>query len=67
MDTRTSLPNEPSIAVFDEQIASGESTPPPTVQGQLTETSLVELSALLIVILTGMALVFIGAIIIVCW
>jgi hypothetical protein len=67
MDTRTSLPNELSIAVLDEQIPSDVSTPLPAAQEQLVEPSLVELSALLIVILTGLVLLFAGAIVALSW
>jgi hypothetical protein len=45
-------------------VASAPATP---AQVEPVETSVADLSALLIVILAGMALVFSGAIIIICW
>jgi hypothetical protein len=67
MDTLASLPNELSIPVLDERIPSDVSTPPPAAQQQLVETSLVELSAPLIVVLAGLALLFAGAIAALTW
>jgi hypothetical protein len=60
---RAPFSNDISISALDERGSSDASVPPSAAQEQLVETSLVELSALLIVILTGLALVFAGAIV----
>ena len=61
---RNDLVNEFSSSELDERTFSDVSSPPPATQDELVETSIVELSALLIVVLTGMVLVFAGAIMI---
>jgi hypothetical protein len=58
---RTQLPNEFSSSALDERAYSGVSVPPPAEQEAVVETSVVELSALLIVILAGIVLTFTGA------
>ena len=60
---RNDLVNEFSSSELDERTFSDVSSPP-AAQDELVETSVVELSALLIVVLTGMVLVFAGAIMI---
>ena len=67
MDTRASLPDELSIPVLDEQIPTDVSTPAAAAQEPLVETSLVELSALLIAVLGGLVLMFAGAIAALSW
>jgi hypothetical protein len=55
--------NELSVSVLGERGSAEASVPPPVAQEQLVETSLAELSALLIVVITGLVLVFAGAIV----
>jgi hypothetical protein len=64
---RAPLPNELSISVLDERACADLSIPPAAAQEPLVETSLVELSALLIVVLSGLVLLFVGAIVAVSW
>jgi hypothetical protein len=61
-DMRAPFSNDLSMSAPDEQIPSDVSTPPPAAQEQLVETSLVELSAPLIVVLAGLVLIFVAAI-----
>jgi hypothetical protein len=60
---RAPLPNELSISVPDERTSSDLSRPPQAAQEPPVETSLVELSALLLIVLAGMVLTFAGAIV----
>jgi hypothetical protein len=67
MDTRASSPDELSIPVLDQQNPTDVSTPAAAAQESLVETSLLELSALLIVVLGGLVLMFAGAIAALSW
>jgi hypothetical protein len=58
---RTQLANEFSSSALDERSSSDVSSPPPAARVELPETSVVELSAILIVVLTGIVLTFTGA------
>jgi hypothetical protein len=60
---RAPLPNELSISVPHELTSSDPSIAPPAAQEQPVETSVVELSALLLIVLAGMVLTFAGAIV----
>ena len=60
---RAPLPNELSISALDERTSSEVTIPRPAAQEQPVETSVVELSALLLIVLAGMVLTFAGAIV----
>jgi hypothetical protein len=64
---RTQLANEFSSSELDERTSSDVSSPPPAAQEDLVETSVVELSALLLIVLTGIVLMFAGAIVALSW
>jgi hypothetical protein len=64
---RDQLSNDFTNTLLDEPSSADVRFPPPAAQEQPVETSLVDLSAILIVILTAIAVTFAGAIIAISW